>query len=98
MAKRPAMLSEETFRASLQQQGCNPGFADAWVSNCRLYVPLLIAELGEERCAEIVSEGLAKLGIKDSYTPAAVHYIAGWARRAIDDYAAAKTKHPGDTD
>ena len=61
MAKRPAMLSEEVFRASLQGQGCNPQYIDAFVSDCRLMVPLLIREVGEERFLEIATRRRAEL-------------------------------------
>ena len=49
MARRPKMLSEEVFRESLHEQKCPPKWVDAYLSDCKLLVPLLIHEVGEAR-------------------------------------------------
>ena len=91
--RRPDMLSEEVFRASLHEQNCNPKYVDAYLNDCKLLVPLLIREVGTERFLEMVNECRAELGLKpvDTYWPQSVRYIVTWARRAIEDYIASKT-------
>ena len=88
MAKRPEMLSEEVFRASLFEQGCHPEYIDAYVSDCKLLVPLLIREVGEERFLELVNQCRTELGLelRDTYWPQSVKYIVTWAKEAIANY------------
>lgn len=92
MAKRPEMLSEETFRTSLQEQGCHPKYIDAYLGDCKLLVPLLIREVGEARFLELVNRSRSEIGLKpvDSYWPQSVKYIVTWATQAIDCYKASK--------
>lgn len=35
-AKRPNMLSEDVFRASLHEQKCHPKYVDAYLGDCKL--------------------------------------------------------------
>ena len=92
MAKRPAMLSEEVFRESLNEQKCSPKFVDAYLDDCKLLIPLLIYEVGEARFLELVNQHRTELGLKlvDTFWPKSVEYIVGWAARAIDRYKASK--------
>lgn len=94
MAKRPEMLSDEVFLASLRKQGCIPIYEEAYLSDCKLLVPLLIREVGEQRFLELVMQCRAELGLKptDTYWPQSVKYIVGWATKAIEGYKASKTK------
>lgn len=89
MAKRPEMLSEETFRT---EQGCHPKYIDAYLGDCKLLVPLLIREVGEARFLELVNRSRSEIGLKpvDSYWPQSVKYIVTWATQAIDCYKASK--------
>ena len=93
-AKRPNMLSEGVFRASLHEQNCHPKYVDAYLGDCKLLVPLLIREIGEEQFLEIANKSRAELGLKpvDTYWPQSVKYIVTWAKKEIEDYKASKAK------
>ena len=96
MTKRPELLSEEVFRASLEEQGCHPEYIDAYLGDCKLLVPLLIREVGETRFLVLVNQSRTELGLKpeDSYWPQSVKYIVRWATQAIDRYKASKKLNP----
>ena len=96
MARRPKMLSEEVFRESLHEQKCPPKWVDAYLSDCKLLVPLLIHEVGEARFLEIVNQRRTELGLKpvDPFWPQSVKYIVGWATKAIERYKESKMLKP----
>lgn len=78
MAKRPEMLSDQVFRESLREQGCNPKYVDAYLIDCKLLVPLLIREVGETRFLELVNQCRTELELKpvDTYWPQSVKYMS----------------------
>jgi len=88
MAHRPNVFSQKEFQASLRWQGCSEGFVSSITSDFRLFVPLLIRELGEDRFFKIVdhARGELKLGEQDDAWHVAVRYIVGWAEELIDEY------------
>ena len=90
--KRPEMLSEETCRESLHEQGCSPKYVDAYLGDCKLLVPLLIREVGEARFLELVYQSRSELGLKpvDTHWPQSVKYIVSWATQAIERYKTSK--------
>lgn len=88
MARRPNIFSQEEFQASLRRQGCSEGFVSPITSDFRLFVPLLIREIGEEKFFEIVDRARdeLKLGEQEAAWRVAVRYVVGWAEEQIAEY------------
>lgn len=88
MARRPNVFSQDEFQASLRRQGCAESFIAPITSDFRLFVPLLIREIGEEKLFAIVERARDELKLGDQQ-PAwreAAKYIVGWAEEQIDEY------------
>lgn len=92
MAHRPNVFSQEEFQASLRRQGCSESFVAPITSDFRLFVPLLIREIGEEKLFAMVerARGELKLGDQQPAWHEAVKYIVGWAEEQINEYKAQK--------
>ncbi len=90
MAHRPDVFDKEEFQASLRRQGCTESFVSPVTSDFRLFVPLLIREIGETKFFEIVDRCRDELGLGEQQAAwhVAVRYIVGWAEEEVNDYKA----------
>lgn len=88
MARRPNVFSQEDFQASLRRQGCPESLVFPITSDYRLFVPLLVRELGEERLFAIADHAKDELGLGDQkeFWQVAAKYIVGWSEEQINDY------------
>lgn len=92
MAKRPQIFDQEVFEESLRRQGCTESFVKPITSDFRLFVPIVLRYLGEDRLFQIVNsarDGL-KLREQDLAWREAVKYIVGWAEEQLEEYKAQK--------
>lgn len=88
--RRPNLFSQEEFQASLRRQGCPESFVSPITSDFRLFVPLLIREIGKDKLFEIVDHARDELGLRDQEEAwrVAAKYIIGWAGEQIEEYKA----------
>lgn len=86
--RRPNLFSQEEFQASLRRQGCAESFVSPITSDFRLFVPLLIREIGKDKLFSIVDQARdeLKLGEQEAAWHVAAKYIVGWAEEQIDQY------------
>lgn len=93
MAARPNLFDRSAFEASLRQQGCPESFVSPTVSDFRLFVPLLLRELGEERVLEIVEGAREELGLgpQQAAWRTEIRYMVGWAEEEVEQYKERKT-------
>ena len=94
MAKRPNLFDRDDFQASLRRQGCPESFVSPITSDFRLFVPLVLREVGERRLFEIVDGARADLGLgpQEPAWKAACKFIVGWAEESVAQYRAAKNQ------
>lgn len=92
MARRPNVFSQTEFEASLRRQGCPENFVAPITSDFRLFVPLLIREIGEEKLFALVDQSRRelRLGEQREFWQLAAKYIVGWAEEQIENYKAQK--------
>jgi hypothetical protein len=92
MAKRPQVFDQQAFEESLRRQGCSESFVKPITSDFRLFVPIVLRHLGEEKLFEIVNSARdeMKLGEQSPAWHEAVKYIVGWAEERIEGYKAQK--------
>ncbi len=92
MTKRPQIFDQTAFEESLRKQGCLESFVKPITSDFRLFVPLALRYLGEDKLFEVVNNARAelKLGEQDPAWHEAVKYIVGWADEQIEEYKANK--------
>ncbi len=88
MTRRPNPFNQSALEEALRKSGCPESFISSTVSNYRLFVPLLFAELGEERVFELICSKRDELGLGEQSTAwrSAIKYIVTWAEGAITDY------------
>ena len=88
MARRPNVFSQDEFQASLRRQGCAESFVSPITSDFRLFVPLLIREIGEEKFFKIVDSAREELGLgeQEAAWQVATRYIVGWAEEQVEQY------------
>lgn len=88
MAKRPQIFEQIAFEDSLRRQGCVESFVKPISSDFRLFVPIVIRNLGEDKLFQIVNSARAelKLGEQDPAWREAAKYIVGWAEEQIELY------------
>ena len=92
MAKRPQIFDQVAFEESLRRQGCVESFVKPITSDFRLFVPIVLRYLGEEKLFQIVNSARDELKLREQ-DPAwreAVKYIVGWAEEQLEDYKAQK--------
>ena len=92
MAKRPQVFDQLAFEDSLRKQGCSESFIKPITSDFRLFVPVILRHLGEEKLFEIVNNARPELKLGEQ-APAwreAAKYIVGWAEEQVDEYKAQK--------
>jgi len=92
MAKRPQVFDQEAFEESLRRQGCTESFVKPITSDFRLFVPIVLRYLGEDKLFQIVNSTRDELRLSEQ-DPAwheAVKYIVGWAEEQLEEYKAQK--------
>lgn len=92
MAKRPQIFDQTAFEESLRRQGCTESFVSPITSDFKLFVPIALRYLGEDKLFEVVNRARSelKLGEQDPAWREAVKYIVGWAEEQIEEYKAQK--------
>lgn len=92
MKRRPDIFNQESFEQSLSQLGCPDSFIKPITSNFRLFVPIVLRELGKERLFEIVDNSRDKLilGKQDPAWRETCKYITAWAEKEITEYISQK--------
>ena len=66
--KRPDVFNQQAFEGSLRRQGCAESFISPTVSDFRLFVPVIIRELGEGGILEIMEKNRAEIHLGDAKT------------------------------
>jgi hypothetical protein len=92
MAKRPKIFDQTAFEESLRRQGCTESFVKPITSDFRLFVPIVLRYLGEDKLFQIVNSARDELKLREQ-DPAwreAVKYIVGWAEEQLEEYKAQK--------
>jgi len=91
-AKRPQIFDQAAFEESLRRQGCVESFVGPTTSDFKLFVPIALRYLGEDKLFEIVDRTRSelKLGEQEPAWREAVKYIVGWAEEQIEEYKAQK--------
>ena len=85
-------MSKTIIEQTLKQQGCSESFIKPITSDFRLFVPIVLRHLGEEKLFEIVNSARDELKLREQ-DPAwreAVKYIVGWSEEQIEEYKAQK--------
>lgn len=87
-AKRPQVFDQIAFEESLRKQGCAESFVGPITSDFRLFVPIVLKHLGEERLFQIVNSARDELKLReqDAAWQVAAKYIVGWAEEQIENY------------
>lgn len=88
MTRRPDPFNQQALAESLRQLGCPESFIATTISNYRLFVPLVLASLGEEGIFELVCRARHDLGLGEQYTAwrSTIKYLVAWAEASIQDY------------
>lgn len=84
--RRPAIFDKQVMQQGLIEAGCPEAFADAYLGDLKLFVPLVLRELGPQQMLEIVTRARPELGLKDedSYWKDGAKYFSRWATNAIE--------------
>ncbi len=92
MARRPDLFDKSRVRDGLVQAGCPEAYADAYLGDLKLFVPLLIRELGAAEMLRMVNATRTELGLKDedTYWKDGAKYFVQWATNALEAYKASK--------
>jgi hypothetical protein len=92
MAKRPQVFDQAAFEESLRKQGCKESMINPISTDFKLFVPIALRYLGEEKLLQIMKETRSelKLGEQDAFWREAAKYIVGWAEGQIEEYKAQK--------
>ena len=88
MAERPAVFDQAAFQSSLRRQQCPESFVAPITSDFRLFVPLVLADLGQERLFAIVEAARPEYGLgeQEAAWRVACKHIVGWAEECLADY------------
>lgn len=65
MAKRPNIFSQPEFENSLREQGCTESFVNPITSDFKLFVPIILWELGEENVFQIVESARTEIKLRE---------------------------------
>jgi hypothetical protein len=92
MARRPDLFDKARVRDGIIKAGCPEAYADAYLGDLKLFVPLLLRELGEDEVLNLVNATRAELGLKaeDTYWKDAAKYFVKWATESLEAYKASK--------
>ncbi|HMM27054.1 MAG: hypothetical protein AAGU78_16005 [Chloroflexota bacterium] len=88
MTRRPDLFNQANLEQVLREQGCPESFISTAVSNFRLFVPLLFAQLGEDRVFDLLyaAHGDLGLGQQKSAWRSSAKYLVAWAERELELY------------
>jgi hypothetical protein len=88
MAKRPQVFDQAAFEESLRQQGCKESLINPIATDFKLFVPIALRHLGEEKLVQIMNGARSelKLGEQTAFWREAAKYIVGWAEEQIENY------------
>lgn len=88
MAKRPQIFDQTAFEESLRQRGCGEIFVGPITSDFRLFVPIALRHLGEEKLFEIMVSAREELKLREQEAAwrESAKYIVGWAEEQIKYY------------
>lgn len=88
MTRRPDLFNQENLEQVLREQGCPESFVSTAVSNFRLFVPLLFAELGEDRVFDVLYAAHQDLGLGEQKSAwrSSAKYLVAWAERELELY------------
>ena len=88
MTRRPDPFNQPALEDALRSVGCPESSLSSTVSNYRLFVPLILAQLGEDRVYAAVDEARHELGLgeQESAWRSSIRYIVAWAHQEIAGY------------
>ena len=88
MTRRPNPFNQAALEETLIELGCPASFLSTTVSYYRLFVPLLFAELGEERTFQLLYGAHKDLGVGDQEAAwrTSVKHIVAWAEAVVEEY------------
>jgi len=88
MTRRPDLFNQASVEETLREQGCPESFISTAVSNFRLFVPLLFAELGEDRTFDLLYAAHQDLGLGEQKSAwrSSAKYLVAWAERELELY------------
>jgi hypothetical protein len=86
------VFSQEQLEASLRGQGCPESFVSPIVSDFRLFVPVVLSQLGEDGILNLVEQQRESLGLgpQEPAWRMAARFIAGWAQECVQSYQSEK--------
>ncbi|MDP2965623.1 MAG: hypothetical protein Q8N39_06235 [Pelolinea sp.] len=92
MARRPDIFNQQAFEESLRQLGCAESFVKPITSDYRLFIPIVMRELGEEKLFEMINNAREelRLGDQDPAWREACKYIVKWSENEIEKYISRK--------
>lgn len=93
MARRPDIFNQRAFEDWLRQQGCVESMIAPISSDMRLFVPIALREMGEERLFQAAELSRHELGLgpQAEFWRQVAHYACAWAEDQLEAYKAAKT-------
>lgn len=92
MARRPDVFNQAAFEDSLRRQGSAESFIAPITSDYRIFIPIVLRALGEQKLFELVDNARdeLKLGAANEAWKVACKYIVGWAEEEIEKYKVQK--------
>jgi len=92
MAKRPQIFDKNAFEESLRRQGCTESMVYPIAIDFKLFVPVALRYLGEEKIFQIMRDSRIELMLEeqDAFWREAAKYIVGWAEEQLEEYKAQK--------
>lgn len=88
MTRRPDPFDQAALEEALRVLGCPESFIPSTISNYRLFVPLLFAQLDEDYVFRTICEARHDLGLGEQQSAwrSAVRYLKAWADSELDAY------------
>jgi hypothetical protein len=88
MTRRPDPFDQQALEDALRSIGCPESSMSSTLSNYRLFVPLLFAELGEDEIFRLVDDARHDLGLREQETAwrSSIRALVAWAQREIALY------------
>jgi len=86
--KRPDIFNQKKFEVSLRRQGCAESFVSPTVSDFKLFVPIIIKDLGPDKIMDIVKKNREDINLGDAEAAwkTVIKYMVGWAEEQIEFY------------
>jgi hypothetical protein len=97
MTRRPDPFNQQALEEALHELGCPDSFIATTISNYRLFVPLVLAKLGEDGIYELVCQSRHELGLGEQQTAwrSTIKHIVAWAEASVADYRARRARGLG---